>query len=497
MAAPFDDNNLLYFPGVTPADVEAGIAGRSAGLGMGRLDRMDHPGRGAGGATPVLSASWHRGVLVGLSSEERERAINEHFDAMGAFAGHTRSDDARQNLLAHLDGEALGHAPTSGLAETFALFPKAKLEQLARGMGLTGISKLNKGDLAQRIADEIAGAADETSYDLLNLSDPEFELLVGLVDKGPLSFGPGDLADGEVFSSANLVPLPPYIFLFKQGDTFTAAVPDELAAAIRAVDLDAVRSQRAKIAGAIAYAETATTYYGIVDLDAAYRQYCSLADDPLQPGDFAEAVYRSGLSGDYGFDLTERDDDKGIYLVDFMLSDAFAGPDALDDLDVYRDYLLAEQAKRELRPLDGLVCDDAFDRFYDMPAAVALRDYLDEHVPDDDDDYAYADRTMEDILELFYTGARASELPGDLEDMGLMDATDDPKSLVQLATNLYNALPAWQLCGWSEQELRERETGQKTFYNPDGTVRKVGRNEPCPCGSGKKYKNCCGRGARA
>ena len=22
---------------------------------------------------------------------------------------------------------------------------------------------------------------------------------------------------------------------------------------------------------------------------------------------------------------------------------------------------------------------------------------------------------------------------------------------------------------------------------------KVGRNEPCPCGSGKKYKNCCGK----
>ncbi|MCH6569643.1 MAG: SEC-C domain-containing protein, partial [Acidobacteria bacterium] len=24
-------------------------------------------------------------------------------------------------------------------------------------------------------------------------------------------------------------------------------------------------------------------------------------------------------------------------------------------------------------------------------------------------------------------------------------------------------------------------------------TRKVGRNEPCPCGSGKKYKKCCGR----
>jgi preprotein translocase subunit SecA len=26
-------------------------------------------------------------------------------------------------------------------------------------------------------------------------------------------------------------------------------------------------------------------------------------------------------------------------------------------------------------------------------------------------------------------------------------------------------------------------------------ARKVGRNEPCPCGSGKKYKKCCGRNA--
>ncbi len=23
--------------------------------------------------------------------------------------------------------------------------------------------------------------------------------------------------------------------------------------------------------------------------------------------------------------------------------------------------------------------------------------------------------------------------------------------------------------------------------------KKVGRNDPCPCGSGKKYKKCCGR----
>ena len=35
-------------------------------------------------------------------------------------------------------------------------------------------------------------------------------------------------------------------------------------------------------------------------------------------------------------------------------------------------------------------------------------------------------------------------------------------------------------------------------YTPSATVvregPKVGRNDPCPCGSGKKYKHCCGKG---
>jgi SEC-C motif-containing protein len=27
---------------------------------------------------------------------------------------------------------------------------------------------------------------------------------------------------------------------------------------------------------------------------------------------------------------------------------------------------------------------------------------------------------------------------------------------------------------------------------PQRRVEKIGRNDPCPCGSGKKYKKCCG-----
>ena len=51
------------------------------------------------------------------------------------------------------------------------------------------------------------------------------------------------------------------------------------------------------------------------------------------------------------------------------------------------------------------------------------------------------------------------------------------------------------------QAIRSVDGGQSTIENPDvdRTVRreepKVGRNDPCPCGSGKKYKNCHGKNA--
>lgn len=39
--------------------------------------------------------------------------------------------------------------------------------------------------------------------------------------------------------------------------------------------------------------------------------------------------------------------------------------------------------------------------------------------------------------------------------------------------------------------ISEKEGGMnKTVVNEEP---KIGRNDPCPCGSGKKYKNCCGK----
>ena len=37
------------------------------------------------------------------------------------------------------------------------------------------------------------------------------------------------------------------------------------------------------------------------------------------------------------------------------------------------------------------------------------------------------------------------------------------------------------------------DASEKSVKKEPRRVKKVGRNDPCPCGSGKKYKKCCGR----
>lgn len=67
----------------------------------------------------------------------------------------------------------------------------------------------------------------------------------------------------------------------------------------------------------------------------------------------------------------------------------------------------------------------------------------------------------------------------------------------KLLFNMYKAKAKWlyTLSNWSNvfsdekrDEIEKSFNQSKIFVNSD---KKVGRNDPCPCGSGKKYKKCC------
>jgi uncharacterized protein YecA (UPF0149 family) len=47
---------------------------------------------------------------------------------------------------------------------------------------------------------------------------------------------------------------------------------------------------------------------------------------------------------------------------------------------------------------------------------------------------------------------------------------------------------------WKSEQAREYQTRQQELLKEKSTSkRKIGRNDPCSCGSGMKYKKCCGQ----
>lgn len=92
----------------------------------------------------------------------------------------------------------------------------------------------------------------------------------------------------------------------------------------------------------------------------------------------------------------------------------------------------------------------------------------------------------------------------DLEHIGVKFPTK--KELIEalnLITDFYNNTRLWANNGFTPAELLEfekpylkplssNEYDKNSLNQPfNHSVKKVGRNDPCPCGSGKKYKKCC------
>ena len=67
------------------------------------------------------------------------------------------------------------------------------------------------------------------------------------------------------------------------------------------------------------------------------------------------------------------------------------------------------------------------------------------------------------------------------------------KNMVDAKADWLYELPQWKEI-FSEEKLHELYLEQKKS-NTIVKGPKIGRNDPCPCGSGKKYKKCCGKNA--
>ncbi len=84
----------------------------------------------------------------------------------------------------------------------------------------------------------------------------------------------------------------------------------------------------------------------------------------------------------------------------------------------------------------------------------------------------------------------------DIDSLELETELDAEIDYEKLYYNMLNAKADWlyNLPEWAGNLTGERRDEIRKDFNRTriAVSNKVGRNDPCPCGSGKKYKKCCG-----
>jgi len=76
----------------------------------------------------------------------------------------------------------------------------------------------------------------------------------------------------------------------------------------------------------------------------------------------------------------------------------------------------------------------------------------------------------------------------------VFDSDEQLMTLLNHIMQAHNNTRLWENNGYTPEELFKISSKQSKNVTPFSVVKPIeaGRNDPCPCGSGKKYKKCCG-----
>lgn len=113
-----------------------------------------------------------------------------------------------------------------------------------------------------------------------------------------------------------------------------------------------------------------------------------------------------------------------------------------------------------------------------------------------DGDIEAAEEFCEDIYWLCQFDFQVQEIYNNFTDRDIsFKDIDQANKVLQLVIDLSNNVRIWENNGFTPEEMSEKfeKPNLKPLPKKPFMIKKekIGRNDLCPCGSGKKYKKCC------
>lgn len=369
---------------------------------------------------------------------------------------------------------------TTSLPDILQDLTKVRLASLASACNLPGRSKMKKQELIDALTAYMTDAEHLQSA-LLITGGLEWKLFESLLRQPVLQ--------------NNLILFEHYWYLMNRGLVFTyfsngqlyVVLPDEIRSAYAQLDNANFHQQRMSVQLVNEYILALTHLYGAIKPDKLIEIYNSQNSEPLDKEQFMR-LFEKLISRNQSYAKA-----KG-YIVDSYLWPE-ESPGELEQL------LLQMKGKPQYIPKREELLKYADEDYFEMtPQLIKLKAYILKEICRDAE---MVEHLIDDIQLACTMQAASGDLIFEFERRGLkFQSMEQADIVVALMNDVYNHTRLWIYGGHTpvemnrisgNVELRSANRQLSPLNKNQVSVTKIGRNEPCPCGSGFKYKKCCGK----
>ena len=344
------------------------------------------------------------------------------------------------------------------LAALLEKMTKDELVKVAKKYDVKGITSLKKAEVVERIREVIIKNVDLM---INSLEETSIKFLQELINYGGVKKYQCDL-----LINSN--------FLRNRGIVFTASIngelyvilPEELRVLLKekiTKDVMTAAREKSDLIKAIA---GSTYYYGVVSYSAI----------------------REILESTFNTEVTDEKIKELVLIGEELGYDYVIEEDGLCHIDVENSNKIVKLQKKNKKN----ICK--FDKKTLIKAGVP--DFMEEHKSGKNLQRALGEmfiidkEILKDEMDSFTISIK-NEMPMEKSINLFLDAyeidTEEEKNILAYELeHLAKSIKRWSLNGYSENEITKQE--QRVVNEV-----KIGRNDPCLCGSKKKYKKCCGR----
>ena len=364
------------------------------------------------------------------------------------------------------------------LPEILQSLTKSRLSSLASVNQISGRSKMKKEELADALSAYLTDPEQLQSIVLVTDAD-EWALLETLIKEPSIQENSLPFGQYSYFMERGLV-----FSFFNEGKLYVL-MPEEIKSAASQIDLSELKQEHGSKQEAYEYIAAAAHLYGVIKLDKLVHILNSQHSEAMTEEELAK----------YAGEMIERGQD--ILLQDGILYNGLVANGAdesklaelTEDLDSKPFYV--PEKEELLRYADQ--------SYFEMtPQLAELQAFVLNNMCKDKELVEYL---IDDVQLACTNKSSMQDLINEFENRKISFKTPvHAQRVISLLAEVYNNTRMWSNGGHTLVEMNALEEGKdpkkglvRLVEDNENVIAKVGRNEPCPCGSGLKYKKCHGK----